>query len=509
MINKNILHSELVKKFGDLTFHAIVNEAFINALPINKEHITLDERRALTKYSYNVVKSIGGLSCLESAINEDKTFEQNMFLADIYTICMESAKACARQREDAVDKDDEDITMKDLVDRSALSEAEFKEFASKVEGVNLDKVSEIIKNKTIAVIKDEQEQYEKEAELDEALQDALSESKDDKTVESYMDMFLDKTAPRHHITVFSKLQETAMEMLNVTKIAGGEDYFPIIEKVTEAFIPMEKAVDFDSVTESLQKISNEDYCYAPTDKRAKMATLVSVIVYTVMETLKTMGIFCPCQNDIKKFVTSKVDGATVANENRNDILNKAETIIRESKLVDYSKLSSQDLSKRLVQMKSITEMAQEALCREIDNTKLVSIITSADKNIEAIESVINQRMLSEEAKANVTESFNDMRIASNDVAQFNKISNLYGKNPMVNEIILNVNPDMLSVIDVQCANESHSVVKTSFMNIECACESFVYLDYLKDTFAKSKLYDCPKSVSIVVKDGTGRKINLK
>ena len=64
MINKNILMSRLTDKFKMLTFHSIVNECFVNGLPINQAEISNDEKKALTKYSYDVLKRLGGFSVL-------------------------------------------------------------------------------------------------------------------------------------------------------------------------------------------------------------------------------------------------------------------------------------------------------------------------------------------------------------------------------------------------------------------------------------------------------------
>ena len=222
MINKAILLENITNKLNLLTLHSIVNECFINGLPLNQSEISRNEKVALTKYSYKVLKSIDAFHTLEHVLESSTTLSnaQKFLLYDIYSICTEASKEAANRIVKETNCSDPKVIMNDIVDNAAFTESEYKKFMSKASNMDLDKISGIIKEKTLHVIKDEQEQYEKEEELENELKNALSDSKDfsDVTTEAYMDIVLTKSDPRKHITLFSKLQEAAMEMMAITPV---------------------------------------------------------------------------------------------------------------------------------------------------------------------------------------------------------------------------------------------------------------------------------------------------
>ena len=515
MINKGILISKLTKKFNDITLHSIVNECFVNGLPIDKEHITRDEKIALTKYSYKVIKHIGGINALESSIeNPALSYGQKMFLGDIYHICTEASKEAAKRCADECDCKDPSTKMKDVVDKASFTEAEYRKFASKVDGIGLDEVADIIKDKTLKVIKDEKDQYKKEEELDNELKDALSETKEfsETSNESYMDIVLNKSDPRHHVTVFSKLQEAAMEMMNIVKVGdNGMDVFPIVDKVTfESFVDELKSdnITLDKGLESLDAIAREEVCEIPFDSRAKLATLTSIIVYTVVETLKTMNIFCPSNDSIKHFVNSSSNATKVAITNRDAIMSKAEEQVGELNTKDTTKMKSQDLSDILQELRKTQEYLGQFVMNNTTDSRVTGLIDKIDKKVEDISSILGERN-KELNQSPAEEGYFDNYKKRSDLAQFNKIGNLFGKDPNVKDIRLKINPNgITSIIDVECANESGQIVKRSFMNMQYACESDKYIDYLKTTYENSKLKESNKPVAIFANDGTGRKISL-
>ena len=511
MISKDLLLSDLTKKFNNLTLHTIVNECFVRGLPMDISSISSSEKRELTKYSYDVLNTLGGFKVLESAIvncegDENKTF----LLGSIYNVCTEASKEAAKRICKETDCDDPMTDYKSVVDKAAFTDAEYKKFVSKADGIGADEISNIIKEKTLNVIKDEQEQYEKEEELDQELKDALDNSEDfsGTSNESYMDMFLDKTAPRHHMTVFSKLQESAMEMLSVVPVSSEEDVFPVVRKITfEAFMGElknpQKAMESDTMGPERSVDS------VPSDCKGKMCTLVSIIVYTIMETLKTMNLYCPAQGDIQSFVNRPMNGMKIAIEDIDHVIKKAEGIVKESAKLDFSKMRTTDLTTKLTQLRDMADAVQES-CRTQRDPRVTTIVTNIDAQISNISDVLNERNLEMKKKASATESFTDGFYHKSDIAQFNRIGSLFGKDPNVSEIRLEVDPHGISsAINVTCANESHQCIKKSFMHIEKACEQTEYVDYLASLYKESKLSDSDKTVVIVPTDGFGKRYVLE
>lgn len=517
MINKELVRSAVEKRICNQLFFSIVNECFMKALPINKTEITQKESKDLQKYSWSVLQSIGGIGALESAVDfNKKSLQQNIFIGQIYETCMESAKV-ARRKTDEIVENDPTQTLKSVVDKTALTDEEYKKFTKKKESLNLDEVSDIIKKKTLNVIKDEQEQYEKEQELDRELKDALdnddiddNQDMEELSNESLINIYLDKSAPRHHISIFSKLQETAMEMMSIIKVDNEEDYMPIVMKTTfESFLKDTSIPDLNKAMEAINKITQEEVCEIPNENRPKIATLVSIIVYTMMETLKTMGIYCPTQSEIQNFVNRPIDIKSTVSHSINECCDNIKCVVKEASSVDLTKLNSQDLSNKMIKLKSANEMAESLVGQVEDNVELLNLVCESNKYITKISEILHQRNIDAKAKTSATESFNSKRQKSNDIAQFNRINSMFGSNPLINEIILKVNPDnYASIIDVQCANESGQIIKTSYMNMEYVCEASQYSTYLKDTFDKSNLSSTEKKVSVIINDGKGIKNNF-
>lgn len=109
------LYDQVYNKMTDLTFHSIVNRAFIGALPM-KDDLTNTNLRELSRYSHAALEAAGGFELLEKSINEVDNPIKRGLLIDIRDICVESANEVASRishlwygtaKEDAdVDNDD-------------------------------------------------------------------------------------------------------------------------------------------------------------------------------------------------------------------------------------------------------------------------------------------------------------------------------------------------------------------------------------------------------------------
>lgn len=574
MVNKTLLEEGLTKKFANQFFHMIVHESFMCALPVDKSTITRDEKTNLHFYTKNIVESIGGYKAIESAIDiQHKTPAQNMFLAEMYNICMESAKECAKKKcadPDICGKDDK---LPDIVKKATLSKEDCIKFAKKANNMNLDDVADIIKKKTLDVISDEKKQYEKEKELDDELQNALSEndtmddlgednigddlesddgladdlnpddpsaeesstdlthdekgkqnaslkgskngtsangpSKPAKVTESFKNSHLERMMPRHHISIFSRLQETAMEMMTVINTPNyGRDYFPILEATTFGSL-LSKPSNVLKPANEASTIAKEEICEVPSQTRPKIATLVSIITYTIMETLHTMGIFTPTNNSIRKFVDTTTDTRAFQKKSVDESCDAIRCAVKESAMLDFSKMSSNRLGNKLATLKSALESTQEIIDTQGATTEMINLASEAVNHINRIENIMNQRIKDHQALSEANESMQTKIEKENDVAQFNRIAGMFKSNPQVSEIRLVVNPNhMQSIIDIECANESGQVIRKSFMNMEYACESDQYLKYLDSAYKKSKLPNINKEVYIKLLDGKGTKIKM-
>ena len=71
-INNAVYQSSASYKLLNTTFAAIVNEAFMDALPFNRLDMSEENERTLAEYTLKVVESFGGFDTLTYAMNNEK-----------------------------------------------------------------------------------------------------------------------------------------------------------------------------------------------------------------------------------------------------------------------------------------------------------------------------------------------------------------------------------------------------------------------------------------------------
>lgn len=89
------VEEQVYDKIRDNTFHAIVNRAFMGALPMNKSDLNKDSVHELSRFSKAALEAAGGYALLENAIENCKDPSKRNFLEDIQFICEESARMVA------------------------------------------------------------------------------------------------------------------------------------------------------------------------------------------------------------------------------------------------------------------------------------------------------------------------------------------------------------------------------------------------------------------------------
>ena len=512
MYNKTFVEERVVNKFQNQMFDAIVAESFISALPLNQDEISPEEKRSLYHYCSKVLDTVGGFSVLESAVDPTKKhFSQNLYLGDIYRVCTEAA---TEAKNASMKKREKETDGAEIINKAALSDSDLRAFTKKADSLNLDSVSSLIKDKTIAVIKDEQEQYEKETELTQELKDVLMNSDNvggdtneekEGIVESYIDIFLGRTAPRNHISLFSRLQESAMEMMNVMKVDHDQNIVPIVERVTlEAFFPDYKQES--PLWTAMEAISNEEMTEIPQNGRVKYATLISIIVYTMMETLKTMNIFCPSPTSIRNFVDRPVNGHVIANEDGKLSYDKAERSVKEANLKDFSKMNTSELTSKLVEMKQVSSAAENYLRSNPTSERAIRLLSNVTRLTQSMESSLAKRA-EQLKKKPATEGYYASLERDNDIAQFDKIHRIFKAKPNVDEIRFLLDMDgMSSIIAVEAYNKAGQKTGQSFVKISQACEQSELIDKLRNAYQDSKLSSGTKTCTMVLNDGRSTKM---
>lgn len=184
-VNSAVYQSSASYKLLNTTFAAIVNEAFINALPFNRYDMSEENERTLGEYTQKVVESFGGFDSLTYAMNNEKDPAKKQFLMDIRNICLETTNQAVSRVSSS-----KKITQEDMV-APTLDKKEYAEYVEKADKLDLDRVAEIVKEKVLKTLDEEKEARDRNDEVNKALKEAIDaqdekeepEDEDDETDE--------------------------------------------------------------------------------------------------------------------------------------------------------------------------------------------------------------------------------------------------------------------------------------------------------------------------------------
>lgn len=495
-IDKFWLEKELTDKFELLTLHTIVNEAFISALPFDKEALNDSDIEALSQYSLSVVDKLGGFKMVENAMENCTDLHRGFFLKDLYLICNTSAmEAMKRIRDDdTVLKKDRDESEK-VVDEAAFTDREYKSFVSSANGLNLDKVSEIIEKKTIDVLKKEKEEYQKEEETNKRLMDAYSDINGEVTEES-LDSLINEVIPvgkaKQYTSLFSKIQSNAMNAVMVFESNTTEFPIKAIEHVT-------KYNFLDSVKEPKSKISIlkdmvpaiaiESY-FDCDDKEGNMdkATIVAITVYTMFETLKTMGLYSPSIKEAETYILDKTNSYIGETDIKNEIKKIMDSVIEE--INDISKPHALlDKREEIENVKSLIE----------DNNFIAEkepVLESLCEALDQVENKIISLNPIEEEEDEEDDMFEKKNVES-DLYLINRLYSSMVLDPYIETIRFKFEkdgyiypPDL--IVDGLMADGSCKKQIGVSLNAKCSIEN--PKEYIKKLISQSKLSECNKTI---------------
>lgn len=499
MLNKSLLQSKLYDKFSNLAFNAIITESFINALPFNEVEFDKTTVNGFQSYSKAVLESLGGFNMCK--------IPKNNIARAIYDACNDIAiEASKRVCKEEITGANADKTLPEVVDGAAFTDAEYNKFAKNVDNMDLDKVSEIIKDKVVKVIRDEKDSYEKEENLHDELKDAINTgdtSEDEKkTVESYMDLVLSKADPRKHVTLFSKLMDVSYDAISHTTESYTEIPFKTLTTVTikntlKGFKP---STNLNSALESMELFGSNANTNA---KISDTSLLCGITIFTALETLNSLGLYTPPVQDVREFVDHDhpYTNCRDASSLESAIISEVEKINRACMNTADNKILTEGFDTLTSFSTNLSGITNEEFA-SVRESVMTAISPVLDNIKSKLDSAVNY-------KPTAPNSF-DMKHKDRTVAQFNKIQSLFGNNPSVSKICLQVNPaEESSVIQVLCRDASNEIVNESFIDVDYVPVFGKYMDFVKESFTDSKLKDSSKNVGIYLTDGSAKMINLK
>jgi hypothetical protein len=508
MINRAILESNVMNKFKNLTLHSVVNSCFLNGLLLNKEDMNKSDYKNLSKYSLSVLESVGGFVVAKESLNNLTDIKQKALLNTILSTCEEAALEATKRVVKETNMKDPDNKLNEIVDKASFTEEEYTKFKSKVNNIDLDEISGIINEKTLNVIKNEKELQEKDEEIKAQLQDALKDSKSfpDVSVESYLGIVLKSNDVRTPVSFFSKLMEVSYENLLHCVESDKELNMDAIRKIT--FEGTLKTFKRDKTPvecfESLLNVNSTPI--EPNDetkeKMMNKSMICGIVIYTILETLKTLNIYSPSVKEIESFIRNTPNCNDIIAKDKEDFINYFNTNINNIKTFCSKNVPAQELANT---RNKLLEMKDKISIDSFNDTGFLNakeeLIVSVDSLVDSITAKLNKL---ESGLGNKDVSFFDKKAMESDIAGLNRINSLYGSNVNVSDIYLAFNPanESLECVDIICKNSNGAVVNQSFIPFRFNANNNE--SYIKESFKNSTLNNTKKNVHIMYNNGTGK-----
>ena len=318
MINPAILSQRVHDKLEKACLTAIVTETFMNALPFTTSEVYADAKK-YTSYVNSIMESLHCEDMLEKAMKVHADNPNAMNLLTSIQEAVNSAVIPATKRIVTEATNAKCTNINEVIDKSAFTDAEKKSLMNKRGEIGTETISNIIKKKVVDTIKDEKEAYDAALKLKADIKDNLKETLGESapSLEAYMDIVLQKSDPRDHISFFSRLQDTCMESLlrmETKESLKNEDDISleclVNTTINSTLNSFDKSViDLDSSLNILSK-AVESMAETPEDMDerkgicAHKCLVMSIIITTIMETLKTMNLWTPSLKELRDFIDS-------------------------------------------------------------------------------------------------------------------------------------------------------------------------------------------------------------
>lgn len=507
MANRALTEAFIMNKIQDMTFHAIVSEAYINALPIPQDSITDEIRQNLSVYVKESLDDLGGFNLLDTAIEECRDLGKKAFLKQVKNICTESAKEVTKRI-----LNDKELEKKDLDEVSngvAMTESEYNKFVKRATSVDSETLSDMIQKKTLDTIKSEKEAHKKDAELRNKLEEALKNDNSEvkNAAESFVKNELHMNENSNHSTLFSKLQEVVYEALLFTIESYTDIPFETMTALTKEntfnkFHSHNKSAQqcFESVCRfnmSKESVATPDGG-SPVDTNKVMndTLLTTTLIYTFFETLNTMNLWTPKLNDIMSFINETLPLNKRVEIDKVAFVNALDSIVATARQNLFRATTPAEIET----LKNDLEIVREK-CALNKNfaTESKMICEKLDQVIESMKNKISS--LSNVSPKAVVESAFEAMARNRDTLQFSRVASLIGKKPAVDRIRFKVDykSDFKNQIAVEGLDAMNRVVASSHIALEQTGPDAI--DYVKDAIHSSQLPNTNKKLEIYIAGG--------
>jgi hypothetical protein len=549
MINKNLLEEALINKFSNKLLKGVVFEAFFRALPLNKEDL-LYEIYDMQDYSDYVMEALDSETLLDRAIESCKDKNGLKMLNNLKSNIRESAIEATFRVMESIDTNEEN-SLKDVVDEADFTPQEINKFQSKGSNLSIKEIANIISDKVIKAIKGERNEYEENEQLKDKISSALADANgtdefkgdkdtrediedivhqdekeyedeekeveedsekvksfeenqedvdeyiEDGSLDSLMDIILNKTEARNYISFFSRVQDVCLEgILNTNEVYVEIPYNLIAKITTESTIDV-----FDknkiSVLDQLDTMSivsesyHEDCSNEHFKEHMKTAMICAIVIYTMFETLKTMRLMNPHADKIRKFIDSPNNLRDAMHHDKIALEDRLNREISDVKKLALKATDSVGVSRYIDYFNEVRDKLDK-LPDEYKDTK-----EELSMNIESVIDMLNKKIdtLNREPEM-IEESSFEKRDREINVASFNSIARTYGKKPNVSEIRLVLDPanESNGIVDIELRNDGKLIDKT-FVVLKQNQHSKPYMEYAVECASLSNLSNVKPTIN--------------
>ena len=180
MIDRSLVDKKIHDSVMETCFESIVSRAFIGALPIDRSQLSAGLTQGFESYVSDCLKDLGGVQLLRRAMESEQDPTKALYLRRIWEVCNESANSVVDR---VVEENKDDEALKDAADKVTLTDEEMARFQKKSDNLVPDELVRIIQQKTLDTIKEEKAAYQKDADLEAELANALNVAEDDESSE--------------------------------------------------------------------------------------------------------------------------------------------------------------------------------------------------------------------------------------------------------------------------------------------------------------------------------------
>lgn len=476
--NTSLLTEQVRTRLMNKCVTAIVTEAFIKALPFDKEELA-NESTNIASYAANVIGKMHPETLLDRAMESTKHNQKAHLYVQNLKDAIESVVDIATKRIVHESLTTDNIAP-EVVAQTKLNSDETEKMVQASKQSGIDAVAKLVKDKMIDVIKDERNAYEEEVKLrgeikdvirqeNDELKASIANNKEDEALESYLNLILAPTDARRHISVFSKMQDVCMEaVMHSTEEYIGEIPYQTMEKITlESTFNyfdlsnrsiMEELSAMSIITESATDVECNDEMFEKKKKKiAKTAFICSICIMTLLETLKTMHLAKPELSDVKNFVDNNTDIKNITKTNLKNIEDKVTIATNDAKKsVALGAYNTLELAQAKESLEKVKGMLDKMIVTESEMDRKNRIINKINSALEA--------MSNDNTQQNVTVTGHFVnRLREENMANLDHCVKLISNKPMVQNVVISLRSD------IKCAENSKVEVEIRGNDASGAC----------------------------------------